>query len=89
LTAGSPQAQLGQSNPSAWFTRSRVRIDRVGPISDSAYRIETTTPGTPTAAVSGSSIRMSPSSPRASLIVSTLSESRHVAIVASANECDR
>lgn len=89
LTAGSPQAQLGQSNPSAWFTRSRVRIDRAGPISDSAYRIEATTPGTPTAADSGSPIRISSSSTRASLIVSTITESRHVRIVAGANEGGR
>ena len=89
LTAGSPQAQLGQSNPSAWFTRSRVRSDRAGPISDSAYRIETATPGTPTAAVSGSPIRISSSSSRASLIASTLTEGRHVGIVAIANDCER
>ena len=56
LAAGSPQAQLGQSNPSSWFTRSSVRADRAVPISDSAYRIDTATPGTPTAEVSGSPI---------------------------------
>ena len=88
-TAGSPHAQLGQSNPAAWFTRSRVRIDRTGPISDSAYRIEAATPGTPTAADSGSPIRIPSSSPRASLIASTISEGRHVGIVGIDNECER
>ena len=48
-TSGSGQAQLGQSNPSAWLSRSRVLAVRRGPICVSDRFIEMATAFTPAA----------------------------------------
>ena len=61
-TSGSGQAQLMQSKPSAWLSRSSVRALRTGPIRSTLRLRATATPVTPAAASLASCTRSSAAS---------------------------